>query len=364
MKIIVLGLSLSSSWGNGHATTYRALLRELGKRHDILFLEREQPWYAANRDLSSPDFCTLAFYRDRSELKAYRDEISAADAVILGSYLPEGRLIARELYDWVGGSFCFYDIDTPVTLSKLDTDAVNYIDSDAIPLFDIYFSFSGGPILKRLEAVYGAHLAVPLYCSVDEKNYRPLPGALRWDLGYIGTYSPDRQPALERLLLAPARLAPDKKFVVAGPMYPDDIVWPENVERIEHLAPDCHAEFYNGQTWTLNITRADMIAVGYSPSVRLFEAAACGVPVISDAWAGLETIFMPNREIIVARSTADVLAALELGETECKKISEAARTRCLAAHTASHRAVEMEAALASVPPARRMASTLLAGVRE
>jgi spore maturation protein CgeB len=338
VNIVVLGLSLSSSWGNGHATTYRALLRELGKRHDILFLEREQPWYAENRDLPFPDFCRLAFYRSQNELAAYQDAIAAADAVILGSYVPEGRHIAKTLRGWCKNLLCFYDIDTPITLSKLDTDAIEYIDSETIPLFDIYFSFTGGPTLERLEKIHAAKRAFPLYCSVDPLQYRPLPVERKWDFGYLGTYSPDRQPALERLLLEPARLLPEKRFVVAGPMYPGDIAWPENVERIEHLPPDQHAAFYNGQAWTLNITRADMIAAGYSPSVRLFEAAACGVPIISDAWDGLDTFFAPGKEIIVE----NVFAALALPETERCQIGQAARAVCLGAHTAAHRAAMFE----------------------
>ena len=345
MKLVVLGLSLSSSWGNGHATTYRALLRELGKRHKILFLEREQPWYAANRDLPQPDFCSLEIYNDRGALGGYRHEIATADAVLIGSYLPEGRLITRQLAEWVTGSFCFYDIDTPVTLAKLDTGAIDYVGSDTIPLFDIYFSFTGGPTLQRLETKYGAQRALALYCSVDEKRYRPLPEQMQWDLGYLGTYSADRQPALQRLLLEPARLAPDKKFVVAGPMYPADVDWPANVERIEHLPPEQHAAFYNAQRWTLNITRADMIAAGYSPSVRLFEAAACGVPLISDAWTGLQTCFTPEREICIATRAAEVLAALALPEPKRAQIAAAAHARCLSEHTAFHRAAEFEAAL-------------------
>ena len=201
MKIIVLGLSLGSSWGNGHATTYRALLGALGRRHDILFLEREQPWYAANRDLPEPDFCRLAFYESLGDLNTHRAEIAEADAVILGSYVPEGVAVAERIAPWVRGAFCFYDIDTPVTLAKLNGGDFEYISPEVIPLFDIYFSFTGGPTLARLRREYGARAAAALYCSVDEQRYHPVVTARRWDLGYLGTYSPDRQPALERLLL-------------------------------------------------------------------------------------------------------------------------------------------------------------------
>ncbi|WP_284945470.1 CgeB family protein [Acidisoma cladoniae] len=347
MKIVVLGLSLSSSWGNGHATTFRALLRVLGARHDVLFLERDQPWYAANRDLPHPDFCRLAFYEDVAGLARFRSEIEAADAVILGSYVTEGAVLAPMIRDWVNTVFCFYDIDTPVTLSKLQHGDIDYVSHDTIALFDVYFSFTGGPTLRRLETEFGARRATPLYCSVDDSRYRPMVVETNWDLGYLGTYSPDRQPALERLLLEPARRMPSRRFVVAGPMYPADIDWPENVERIDHIAPDDHAAFYNAQSWTLNITRADMIASGYSPSVRLFEATACGTAVMSDVWLGLDTIFKPDHEIMLVETSADVVVALAAAAQDRAQLAEAGRARCLAMHTSKHRAAELEAAIAS-----------------
>ena len=349
MKIVVLGLSLSSSWGNGHATTYRALISALSRQHDILFLERNQRWYAENRDLPEPGFCRLALYETVRDLDDYRDEIEAADAVIVGSYVPEGAVVIRHIKDWVRGVYCFYDIDTPVTLSKLRAGNADYISLETIPLFDLYLSFTGGPTLDRLRREFGARASAALYCSVDETRYRPMPQARRWDLGYLGTYSDDRQPVLEQLLLEPARRLPDRRFVVAGPQYPADITWPANVERIEHLPPDAHAEFYNAQAWTLNITRRDMVAAGYSPSVRLFEASACGTPIISDAWPGLETIFRPGQEIIIAPTSATVVAALSMPEEMRLRIGMAGQARCLSSHTASHRADELVAAIASVP---------------
>src|SRR5207253_6090561 len=104
----------------------------------------------------------------------------------------------------------------------------------------------------------------------------------RWDLGYLGTYSADRQPALDQLMLQPARRWPLGRWVVAGPQYPASLDWPSGVERLEHVSPDQHRGFYSAQRFTLNLTRAAMLRAGYSPSVRLFEAAACGTPIISD----------------------------------------------------------------------------------
>jgi spore maturation protein CgeB len=351
VRIVVLGLSLSSSWGNGHATTYRALLKAFAERgHDILFLERDAPWYAANRDLAQPDWCDLAFYRNVAELEGWQPEIEGWDAVIVGSYVPEGVVVGRYVQAAAGGVTAFYDIDTPVTLAKLARGDFEYLGPKLIPGYDLYLSFTGGPTLQRIERRLGSPMARALYCSVDADAYAPMPAPKRWDLSYLGTYSPDRQPPLEALLLDLARARPDLNFVVAGPQYPDGIDWPANVERIEHLPPSAHAEFYSASRFTLNVTRADMIAAGWSPSVRLFEAAACGTPIISDRWDGLDELFAPGCEMLLADGSADVLRALDSADSAA--IGAAGRARVLAEHTARHRAAELEAYLAEAAAAR------------
>ncbi|WP_413061963.1 glycosyltransferase [Sphingomonas carotinifaciens] len=345
MRLVVLGLSLSSSWGNGHATTFRALLKAFAARgHDILFLERDVPWYASQRDCTDPDYCELAFYADLDELRSrWGEAISEADAVIVGSYVPQGVEVARLVQELARGVTAFYDIDTPVTLAKLERGDFEYLSPAVIPGYDLYLSFTGGPTLDHLERQYGSPAARALFCSVDEDAYRPLEVPPRWDLSYLGTYSPDRQPTLERLLLEPARRMPDRRFVVAGPQYPADIDWPANVERIEHCPPADHAAFYSASRFTLNVTRGDMIARGWSPSVRLFEAAACATPIISDIWEGLDQLFVPQSEIILADGTEAVVAALS-GE-DAGAMGRAAQARVLAQHTARHRAAELEAYL-------------------
>ncbi len=344
MRLAVLGLSLSSSWGNGHATTYRALLKAFAARgHDILFLERDVPWYATQRDLTNPDYCRLAFYSAVADLTAWRDEIARADAVIVGSYVPDGVEVGQRVQATARGVTAFYDIDTPVTLAKLARGDHEYLSPELIAGYDVYLSFTGGPTLGFIEARYGSPAARPLYCSVDAERYRPLEGPRRWDLSYLGTYSSDRQPVLERLLIAPARAAPGLRFAVAGPQYPDDIEWPPNVERIEHVAPADHPAFYAASRYTLNVTRDDMVRAGWSPSVRLFEAGACACPVISDVWDGLDQLFVPDREIVLATGRDDVLDALHDGDEASRDaMAAAARGRVLALHTAEHRAAELE----------------------
>ncbi len=345
LKIVILGLSITSSWGNGHATTYRALVKQLAARgHQILFLERNLPWYAANRDLARPPYCRLALYDNLKQLKdRFRTAVRNADLVIVGSYVPEGIEVGEWVTRVAEGATAFYDIDTPVTMAKLESGHLDYLSPALIRCYSIYLSFTGGPMLDTIRRRYGAWMARPLYCSVDESIYFPEEKQIKWDLGYMGTYSDDRQPALEELLLKPARAWSGGKFVVAGPQYPRSVRWPKNVKRFTHLPPEKHRAFYNQQRFTLNLTREQMIEAGYSPSVRLFEAAACGVPIISDLWEGLDTFFEPNSEILIATSEEMVMRhLLDIPEHERLQIGSAARQRILTKHTAKHRAIELE----------------------
>ena len=345
LNIVILGLSITSSWGNGHATTYRALVRGLEQRgHQVLFLERDMPWYAAARDLAQARRGRTVLYRGLPQLrKRFHETVRDADLVVVGSYVPDGIELGQWVVETARGVTAFYDIDTPVTLAAVERGDSFYLSTDLIRQYQLYLSFTGGPILQRLEQQYGAPMARALYCAVDADLYRPLALPTRWDLGYMGTYSADRQQLLQRLLLDPASRRPDARMVVAGPQYPSSIEWPANVERIEHLAPCAHPAFYNQQTYTLNLTRANMIHAGYSPSIRLFEAAACGCPIISDWWEGLDTFFKVGDEILVADSPEKTLEYLfDLSAPERELIGERARERVLSEHTAPRRAAELE----------------------
>ena len=345
LNIVIMGLSITSSWGNGHATTYRALakaLSELG--HAVTFLERDVPWYREHRDLERPAYCKIGLYGSLIELaQCYSESIRDADLVVLGSYVPDGITIGDWLTARATGVTAFYDIDTPVTLAGLDNNQVDYITPGLIPRFDLYLSFSGGPVLSIIEDVYGSPLARALYCSADLRMHAAKKAAPKWSLGYLGTYSQDRQPELERLLLTPARQLQDNSFVVAGPKYPDSIRWPDNVTHVSHLPPHQHSEFYCSQRFTLNVTRSDMKSLGFSPSVRLSEAAACGTPLISDDWPGIETVFAPDTEILIASGPREIMQILtEMPDDRRLGIAANARARLLKEHTPLHRARQLE----------------------
>jgi len=343
--IVILGLSVTSSWGNGHATTYRSLIRGLAARgHRVLFLERDTPWYAGNRDEPNPRGARTEIYDSVEELTTrFEREVAGADLVIVGSFVPEGTRVGEWVTSLAKKTTAFYDIDTPVTLAQLAEGRREYVTPDLIARYHMYLSFTGGPVLRRIENEYGAPMARALYCSVDTELYRPEPRPPRWDLGYLGTYSDDRQPALQSLMLDPARHWSQGRFAVVGPMYPPEIRWPANVKREIHLSPRDHPAFYGSQRFTLNITRQAMKQAGYSPSVRLFEAGACAAPVISDWWEGLDSLFVIGKELLISSDAEDTLRILkDTPDHQRQALGEAARRRILAEHTPQQRAAQLE----------------------
>jgi spore maturation protein CgeB len=350
MKIVVFGLSITSAWGNGHATTFRALLEALHRRgHDILFYEKDLEWYASNRDLPQPPFCRLRLYDSWSSIVTeIRRELANADVGLVGSYFPDGIAAIDELFDSRVPAKAFYDIDTPITVASLrDRGETAYLEAEQVSGFDVYFSFTGGPMLREIEQHFGARSAVPLYCSFDAHEYRRFGRNKRFacDLSYMGTYAADRQAKLEELLVRPAMQSPDKHFIVAGPQYPKSIGWAKNIRRIVHLNPRWHARFYSSSRLNLNVTRREMVMAGNSPSVRLFEAAACGAAIVSDNWAGLDSFFIPGREILLPVDADDVLRYLSLSDSELRAIGDAAQERVLAEHTSEVRALQFENAV-------------------
>ncbi len=343
MRLLVFGLSITSSWGNGHATVYRGLLKQLHRMGvGVTFVEKDVPWYASNRDLSVCDFARVLYYRDATDLEGLlSDELPRADVALLGSYFPDGVAVADRLGLHPELVRLYYDIDTPVTLQSFaSTGFTEYLRDDQVAVFDAVLSFTGGPALRELEARWGARRSIAFYCALDPETHRRTEPdeRFRCRLGYMGTYSADRQAALVALFLEPARRLPDQRFVLAGPQYPA-MELPANVSHYHHLPPDEHPAFYSSSALTLNITRGPMVAYGYSPSVRLFEAAGCATCVVSDRWEGMEEVFEPGREILVASDKREMVDLLErLEPEEAQQIGERAHLRAMRDHTYEVRA--------------------------
>jgi spore maturation protein CgeB len=349
MKLVIFGLAISSSWGNGHATLWRGLCKALVARgHDVTFFEKNLPYYAAHRDYTEIPGGRLILFEDWEAIENIAlGEVRSADAAIITSYCPVSQQAARIVKEYARCRV-FYDLDTPVTIARLRAgEEVPYIPSDGLSGFDLVLSYTGGEALRFLQDELGAERVAPLYGSVDPDVH--CPGQRResyaCDLSYLGTYSADRQAALEQLFIEPARLKPKQKFVMGGAQYPEEFPWTENIHFVRHLPPSEHAAFFCSSRLTLNVTRGPMRELGYCPSGRLFEAAACGTPIITDSWQGLDQFFAPGNEVLVACRTEDVLAALELDAEALQEMARRARERVLVEHTAAKRAEELENAL-------------------
>jgi spore maturation protein CgeB len=355
MKYVVFGLSVSSSWGNGHATLWRGLCAALVRRgHYIVFFERDTPYYRKHRDLTELAGCRLVLYDDWSDARADATaEIADADAVIVTSYCADA-LAAEELALDAAALRVFYDLDTGVTLERAARgERVDYIGERGLRDYDVVLSYTGGSALHDLQRLLGARRVAPLYGSVDPAVHAPVAPVDRYrcELSYLATHAADRHALVMELFITPARTRPQARFIIAGPLYPPDFPWQPNIHYIEHVPPRDHPVFYCSSRATLNLTRAAMARTGYCPSGRLFEAAAAGVPLISDSWDGLEAFFTPGEEIIVVRRAADVIDALSCADAELERIAAAARARTLEQHTADQRAQQLEAILDDVAAA-------------
>jgi spore maturation protein CgeB len=345
VNITVFGLTLSSSWGNGHATPYRAIIRALDRLgHKVHFFEKDVPYYSSRRDFDSCDYCELTLYSAWANIRERALSAAAdSDVVITASFLPEGRRINDEILDISGPLRVFYDLDTPVTLNALRQGEVEYLGAAQIPAFDLVLSFTGGKALTELEHEYRARMVKPLYGCVDPDDYYRVAPAPQFqcDLSYMGTYSADRQVKLDALLLEPSRRHPEKLFLLAGSLYPWHWQWGENVRRIDHIAPAEHSSFYSSSRLTLNITRGEMAANGWCPSGRFFEAAACGTPLITDGWDGLDSFFDLQSELRVVTSAEDVEVALSSSDEELQSMANRARQRTLDEHSGKVRAHQL-----------------------
>lgn len=352
MKIVIFGLTISSSWGNGHATLWRGLCRALaGRGHTIVFFEKDVPYYATHRDVVGWPDGELCLYPDWEHASGLaRKHLADADVAMVTSYCPDGIAATALTLDSAAPVKAFYDLDTPVTLEALEAGKeVGYIGPRGLGDFDLVLSYTGGRALDALRQRLGARRVATLYGSVDPDVHRRVPPVdhFRSDLSYLGTYADDRQATLEALLIEPARRLPQRRFVIAGAQYPAAFPWTNNIYFVRHLEPAQHPAFFSSSRLTLNVTRRAMKEMGYCPSGRLFEAAACGAPLLTDYWEGLEQFFEPGAEIVIARDAGEATAAIDMPYAALREIARRARERVLDQHTAAHRARELEALLES-----------------
>jgi len=343
MRIAIFGLTISSSWGNGHATLWRGLCKALARLgHSVVFFEHEQPYYAQARDWWEVPGGQLVLYDSWEAIRSHvEQELQDIDAAIVTSYCPDALHARDAIKSTTRPLSVFYDLDTPVTLDRMRCgEQVPYIDAAGLGAYDLVLSYTGGAALEELRTYLGARCVRALYGHVDPDLHHPVEREPRYiaDLNWLGTYARDRQAQLEELFVEPARRCPQRTFLLGGAQYPPDFPWTKNVYFVQHVLPERHAAFFSSSRLTLNVTREAMARMGWCPSGRLFEAAACGAAIVSDEWSGLNDFYEPGKQILLARSADDVVAALQTDDATLRRIGRAAHERTLDEHTSAHRA--------------------------
>jgi spore maturation protein CgeB len=348
MKFVIFGLTVSSSWGNGHATLWRGLLRALARRgHQAVFFEHDVPYYASHRDLLELPAGELVLYASWDDVSGRAtQELSGADIAMVTSYCPDGVAATEMVMESASSAIkVFYDPEElEAKLHRLEGRPVPYIGPRGLRDFDLVLSYTGGHCLEELRSALGARRVDTLYGHVDPQVHRPVAPveAYRCALSYLGTYAADRQHALEALFIEPARRLPGQSFVIGGAQYPADFPWTANIRFVRHMPPPEHPAFFCSSRLTLSVTRRAMAENGYCPSGRLFEAAACGIPLVSDWWPGIDSFLQPGHEVIIARQAEEVVAAIEMPDSQLSRIAANARQRVLSDHTSERRAAQLE----------------------
>ena len=353
--IAFFGSSLVSSWWNGAATYYRGVIRGLAALgHRVTFYEPIAYQRQEHRDIDDPDWARVVIYpaEDERQVRATVARARGADVVVKTSGVGVFDHVLEDAVLQLGGpatTTAYWDVDAPVTLSRMEADVDDPLRR-ALPGFDVVLTYGGGqPVIDRFAAL-GARRVELVYNALDPATHHPVPpdSAFVADLSLLANRLPDRESRIEELFLRAAELLPGRSFLLGGNGW-DDKPMPPNVRKLGHVGTEHHNAFNCSPLAVLNVTRADMVANGWSPATRVFEAAGAAACLLTDRWDGIGDFLEPRREVLVAGDGAEVAGLLDgLDELRARDIGQAACKRVLHEHTYAHRAEQVDALLRSL----------------
>ncbi len=353
MRFAFFGSSLVSSYWNGACTYYRGLIRCLHERgHEIAFYEPIAYARQEHRDIDDPDYARVVVYEAQTEAQVLQTVATARggfDVVVKCSGVGvHDTLLEAAVLELDAPLTIFWDVDAPATLARMEGDGSDSLRA-LLPEYDLVLTYGGGdPVVRRYTAL-GARECIPVYNALDPDTHHPAPGRaeLRADLALLANRLPDREARVEEFFFRAVEALPERSFLLGGNGWDDRVAGLRNLRWLGHVAPGDHNALNCSALAVLNVTREDMVANGWSPATRVFEAAGAGACLISDTWKGIDEFLEPGAEVLLARDggeVADLLSGLE--PEEARRIGDAARERMLAEHTYGHRAKQLEAILA------------------
>jgi spore maturation protein CgeB len=349
VRIAFFGSSLVSSYWNGGATYYRGIVRALAERgHAVTFYEPDAYERQAHRDIADPPWAEVVVWEPtEARARALVRGARGADLVVKASGV---GVLDAELEDAVaaldGPTRIFWDVDAPATLARVEEGAGDSF-RELIPAYDLVLTYGGGdPVVERYRAL-GARDCVPVYNALDPETHHPVQRDPRFaaDLAFLGNRLPDREARVDEFFLRAAELAPERAFLFGGSGW-DGKPLPANVRALGHVGTGDHNALNSTPLAVLNVTRDSMVANGWSPPTRVFEAAGAAACLITDAWEGIELFLEPGTEVLLAADGHAVASHVQgLTRDMAERIGRAARERVLREHTYAHRAEQVEAVL-------------------
>jgi spore maturation protein CgeB len=346
-RIAFFGASLVSCYWNGAATYYRGILSALAARgFRVTFFEPDAYERQAHRDIADPEWAeVVVFPATPAGASRALERARSADVLVKASGLgacDEEIEAAVATGARAGQLRVFWDVDAPATLDRMRAAPDDPFRA-CVPAFDLILTYGGGaPVVEGYRA-FGAARVVAIYNALDPSTHFRVPPSEHFaaDLTLLANRLPDREERVREFFLGAASRAAGADFLLGGSGWRQDDC-PPNVRYLGHVGTADHNVLNSSARAVLNVTRDSMAACGFSPPTRVFEAAGAAACLITDAWEGIGQFLEPGREVLVARSgaeVADLLAGLEPGR--CRAIGEAARRRVLAEHTYEQRAGEV-----------------------
>jgi spore maturation protein CgeB len=354
LHISFFGSSLVSAYWNGAATYYRGIIKALHRLgHEVTFYEPDAYERQQHRDIADPDWANVVVYHPtETDVHRVLEDARSADILVKASGVGVfDELLEKSVLDMrqPGQGVIFWDVDAPATLDRVQKNPADAFRA-LIPQYDRILTYGGGePVIEAYRDL-GAQDCIPVYNAMDPETHHPEDRRPKFeaDLAFLGNRLPDREARVEAFFLNVAAELPDKTFLLGGNGWHDKPV-SGNVRYLGHVYTHEHNAFNCSPKAVLNISRDSMAQTGFSPATRVFEAAGAGACIISDAWKGIELFLEPGKEILVARSGAEVAEILNtLTDTEARQIGEAARRRVLSEHTYTHRAIQVEELLSAL----------------
>ncbi|MCE5323932.1 glycosyltransferase [bacterium] len=352
MKIAFFGSSLLSSHFNPPAAYLRGIIRALHDRgHSITFYEPDAFDRSQHRDLDEPDWARVVVYSAEGEdgVRSALDDARDADVVVKASgirifdELLEAAIPCMKRPDCV---CVFWDMDAPITLDRIEKNPNDPFRAK-ISGYDLILTHNGGDAVRNAYAALGARKTAAIHSAIDPKTHHHVSPEERFkaDLGFHGDRLPGRELRVDEFFFGAAREMPYSKFMLAGSGWGSRQM-PDNVKPVgEIYSWDVNA-FNSSPLMILNVAWEAVAHYGFSPTARVFQAAAAGACIITERWDGLERFFEPGKEILTAQSGADVAHHMrEMNQARALAIGKAAYERVITDHTYARRAAEVETAL-------------------